>query len=113
MMIFLLDLDIKKRGLLTSSTFYQVSANTSAAYSSKSPRRSVSTLTFTLAALWNFADFDRTRIKRTLQSYYICNLLSQPIGISLVFLFNKTTCILSIITWHDKQCRQSGLCRYC
>jgi hypothetical protein len=41
----------KKRGLLTSSTFYQVSANTSAAYSSKSPRRSVSTLTFTLAAL--------------------------------------------------------------
>ena len=38
----------KKTWTLTSSTFYQVSANTYAAYSSKSPRYRVSILTLLL-----------------------------------------------------------------
>ena len=48
----------------------EVSPNTLAAYSSKSPRYSVSILTFTLAALNILAKFQEQESKRTL--LYVC-----------------------------------------
>ncbi len=64
---------MKKRGLITTSMLIEVSANTFAPYTSKSPRQTTWALTFTPGAFLILPNFDKPEYKLMLL-FFICGL---------------------------------------